>query len=182
MEVREKYVARLLNDPETHGFTEIKFVHMPQIAIARWVRQRCQYLCNETRQSDSCPPFSPTAPETVGMLEEYKFGLLLRREVPMVSNIEFPRVWASFQDAMVVSENEAFVRGYGKAFAVGVGNCTFGHHDDSIRPCAYPGKRRPTLEAIGVNLKDTLGMVAWEEYLVRDDDQPFQIFGLLLLE
>ncbi|MBI1292041.1 hypothetical protein GC173_12485, partial [bacterium] len=69
MEVREKYIARLLNDPASHGYSEIKFIHTPQVVVSRWVRQRCQYLCRSSRQSDLCPPFSPTADDTLKMLD-----------------------------------------------------------------------------------------------------------------
>jgi len=182
MEVREKYIARLLNDPAAHGYSEIKFVHTPQIVVSRWVRQRCQYLCRATRQSDLCPPFSPTADDTLKMLDEYKFGLLLRQEVPLAAMADHGEAWRTFEQALVESENEAFIRGYGKAFSIGAGNCLFGHHDDRARPCDFTGKTRPTLESIGVNLHDTLDMVGWEHHLVRDPDDPFQFFGLLLLE
>lgn len=182
MEVREKYVARLINDPEHHGFSAIKFIHMPQIVTARWVRLRCQYLCRYTRQSDLCPPFSPSSEDTAHLIEDYKFGLFMHRVEAYPLRKEYQQVWLEFQEAMVEAENEAFVRGYGKAFAVAAGNCVFCHHDDSIRPCDYPGKSRPTLEAIGVNLYDTLDMIGWEKYLVREPDGPFHLFGLMLLE
>lgn len=182
MEIREKYVARLINDPFTHGFTEIKFIHMPQIVTARWVRQRCQYMCLAARQSDLCPPFSPSAEDTAKMIDEFKFGLFVRREIPLPFEKDHRELWADFADAMTAAENESFVRGYGKAFALAAGNCIYCHHDDSIRPCDYPGKKRPTLEAVGVNLHDTLDMIGWEHYLIRDAEDPFQFFGLLLLE
>ena len=182
MEVREKYIARLLNEPTQLGFTAIKFIHMPQIVTSRWVRQRCQYTCRYTRQSDLCPPFSPSTEETSRLIEEYKFGLIVRRDEPFPFRKDYHEVWNEFQNALVEAENEAFIRGYGKAFAVAAGNCIFCHHDDSIRPCEYPGKSRPTLEAIGVNLYDTLDMIGWEELLLRDPDSPFSLFGLLLLE
>lgn len=182
MEVREKYIAKLLSEPESVGFTELKFIHTPQIAPAKWVRLRCQYLCSQTRQSDLCPPFSPTVDDTEKMMMEYRFGLLIRREIPLPATRPMPELWGEFEHAMIEAETEAFVRGYGKAFALGVGNCLFCHHDDSMRPCEFPGKRRPTLEAIGVNLYDTLDMAGWDHLIIRDSDEPFQMFGLLLLE
>lgn len=182
MEVREKYIARLLNEPEASGFTEIKFIHSPQIVTSRWVRLRCQYLCNHKRQSDTVPPFSPSTEEISDILEEYKFGLMFRRQVPIPLQRDHQTLWGEFEQAMVEAENEAFIRGYNKAFATGVGNCLFCHHDDSMRPCDFAGKRRPTLEAVGINLSDTLEMIGWEQHLIRDPEEDFQFFGLLLLE
>ncbi len=182
MEIREKYIARLLNDPGNAGFTEAKFIHAPQIVTSRWVRLRCQYLCHHKRQSDVIPPFSPTTEEINDTLEEYKFGLMVRREVAIPLETDHQSLWGEFEQAMIEAENEAFIRGYGKAFAMAVGNCLFCHHDDSMRPCDFAGKSRPTLEAVGVNLSDTLEMIGWSEYLVRDEDNAFQFFGILLLE
>ena len=182
MEVREKYIARLLNDPIVYGFSETKFIHMPQIITSNWVRQRCQYVCRHVRQSDFTPPFSPGAADTQKMLDEFRFGLILRKEVSLPFEGDFMRAWSDFEQAMVESETQAFQRGYGKAFAIGAGNCLFCHHDDSLRPCEFNGKSRPTLEAIGINLHDTLDMVGWDQYLVRSPEEPFQMFGVLLLE
>jgi len=182
MEVREKFIARVLNNPDTLGFTDCKFIHSPQLCVAHWVRQRCLYTCHAARQSDVTPPFSPTPELTLKMLEEYKFGLILRREVPIPFPKDSQETWLEFEQGLVTAENEAFVRGYGKAFALAAGNCLFCHHDDSLRPCDYREKRRPTLEAIGINLQDTLAMIAWDHLLTRDPDDPFSMFGVLLLE
>lgn len=182
MEVREKYIARLMSEPWQQNFTAIKFVHMPQIVVNPWVRQRCQYLCNHTRQSDLCPPFSASAEDTLNVLGDYKFGLMIRREEPFPFTRQTSEVWGDFQNALVEVENESFIRGYGKAFALATGNCVFCHHDDAIRPCEFNGKRRPTLEAIGINLYDTLDMIGWRELLFREPEDPFNLFGLLLLE
>jgi predicted metal-binding protein len=182
MEMREKYVARLINEPTRYGFTEIKMINAPQVQLARNVRQRCWYLCKAANQLDTTPPVTPTADDTQLMLDEYKFGLFLRKEVGFPFPVDFDPIWLEFQESMVNAERESFVRGYGKAFAIASGNCLCGHHDDSLRPCNFAGRKRPTLESIGVSLYDTLGLIGWDDYLVRDPHQPFQLFGLLLLE
>jgi predicted metal-binding protein len=182
MEMREKYVARLINDPKRFGFTEVKMINAPQIMTARWVRQRCWYLCLNPNADNTVPPGTPTGDETQLLLDEYKFGVMIRQDIGFPFPVDFQPVWLEFQEALVAVENESFKRGYGKAFAAGCGNCLSGHHDDSLRPCSFPGKKRPTLEAVGVNLYDTLNLIGWDEYLVRDAHQPFHLFGLLLLE
>ncbi len=181
-EVREKYIARLCQHPEEHGFSEIKFIHSPQITISRWVRQRCLYTCSQKHKLDVSPPMSPTAEDTFKTLDEYRFGLMLRREEELPRSDGVEEMWLDFERSMVEAENEAFIRGYGKAFCIGAGNCLFCHHDNEMRPCQFGTKTRPTLEAIGVNLYETFEMIAWEKYLVRQESDPFQLFGLLLLE
>jgi predicted metal-binding protein len=182
MEVREKYIARLLKDPTAFGFTEIKFVHAPQVQYSRAIRLRCQYTCHGAGSSVLTPPHSPTMEEAQRMIDEFKFGVFVRREIPAPLPADFAEVWRDFEQSLVEAENESFIRGYGRAFAVASGNCLYCHHDESMRPCTFGGKRRPTLEAIGINLHDTFNMMAWEHHLVREPDAAFNLFGLLMLE
>ncbi|MCC5876958.1 MAG: hypothetical protein JJU11_12125 [Candidatus Sumerlaeia bacterium] len=181
MEVREKFVARLLNNPESIGFTEVKFVHSPQLQLSHAVRMRCQYTCSAAGESHLSPPGSPDPERVEKMLLEYKFGVMVRREIPHPFPDDVGEVWREFQQSLIEAENESFIRGYGNAFAMAAGNCLYCHHDNSLRPCNYAGKSRPTFEALGINLQETLSMIAWEHLLVRDTDDPFQLFGLLLL-
>ncbi len=181
MEVRELYVARLMKHPEEFGVSEVKFIHAPHIILAHSTRLRCQYLCAQQRQSTLCPPFSPTQQDTARTLEEYRFGLMLRREVPPGGE-DAASEWRRFHDAVIEAEGECFRRGYSKAFAVAIGNCVYQHLDDSARPCDYPSKSRPTLEAVGVNLTDTLDLLGWDRHVVREPGEPLQMFALLLLE
>lgn len=180
-EVRERYVALLMQDPELYGFSEVKFIHGAQVFTNRAVRLRCQYTCTETRQSDCSPPYTPTAHETREILDEYKYGVMLRREEPF-GRRDHREVWSEFAAQVLKIEREAIVRGYPRAFALAIGNCLYQHHDDHLRPCEYPGKNRPTLEALGIEIKDTLEMVQWHGHVSRSTDDPLQMFALLLLE
>lgn len=182
MEVREKYIARLLKHPDSLGFTEIKFVHAPQLQLRHGVRLRCQYTCTAAGTSPTSPPRTPDVKQVEAMVEEFKFGIMVRREVPHPFPADLGEMWREFQQGLLEAENEAFIRGYGNAFALAAGNCLYCHHDDSMRPCLFAGKTRPTLEALGINLKETFEMIAWEQYLLREPEEAFQIFGLLLLE
>jgi len=181
LEVREHYIAQLMRHPADYGLTEAKFVHAPHIITAHSSRLRCQYLCHSEGKSKSCPPHSPTHEDTIKILEEYRFGLMLRREIAPGAEGD-PAEWAAFHASLLQAEGESFRRGYSKAFALGVGNCIYQHLSDATRPCDFPGKSRPTLEAIGVNLTETLDILGWDAYLVRKPADPFQMFALLLLE
>lgn len=181
MEVREKYIARLMKNPDSLGFTEIKFVHAPQLQLSHGVRLRCQYTCPATGKVPTSPPQTPDVEQMAATLQEFKFGIMVRREVTWPYPSDLGEMWREFQQALMEAENEAFIRGYGNAFALAVGNCLYCHHDDSMRPCLFSGIRRPTFEAVGINLQETLTMLAWEQYLLREPEGAFQMFGLLLL-
>lgn len=180
-ELRERFVALMVNDPGLYGLSEVRFVHAPQIFTTRAVRLRCQYACSMTRQSDFSPPHSPTSSETREVLDEYRYGLLLRRE-EHGGRAGSQAIYAPFADRVLAIESECWSRGYPRAFVPAIGTCLYQHHDDSLRPCDYASKMRPTLEAIGVELRDTFEMVHWQQYLNREPDGPLQLFALLLLE
>ena len=180
MEPREKYIARLLLEPDKFGFTEAKFIRMPQIELSEAVRIRCQFHCAQGGKCRFSPPLSPEAGKIRLLLEEYKLGVMIRREVE--DDSDFAHNWMAFGHNVSLLEKGANKRGYARAFAIGVGNCQYLHHDDSRRPCSYENKIRPTLEAIGVELQETLAAVMMEEHLVREKGQPFNLFGLMLVE
>lgn len=179
---REKYIARLLQAPAGQGLTEVRMINMPQVSVARWPRLKCQYSCSRAGDPAYLPPATPTAAETAEILETYRFGLLTRSDVDPAM-VESPEAAvARLQEALLRIEQEAFSSGYARAFLLACGNCLFCHRGEGIRPCAYPGKARPSLEAIGVDLSETLHLIGWEEFLNREPDAPLPLFGLLLLE
>ncbi len=181
MEVRERYIARLLHEPEAFGLTEAKFIHAPQIIVSRAIRLRCRYTCCQAHQSANVPPMSPGADETRGVLDEYRFGLILRREEPP-SQSDIRQVWQQFAAGILGVENECMLRGYPRSFAIAIGTCLYQHTDDSLRPCDYPMKSRPTFEAVGIELRETLEMVQWQHHAVREEGEALQLFSVVLLD
>lgn len=179
--MREKYIAELIRDPAARGLDEVKFIHAPQIFTTRSVRYRCQLACGEAHHNVMSPPATPDSEETRRVLDEYRYGLLVRRGAPL--GVRPPReTWQEFGDAVLALEAEAFEQGYPGAFAAGIGTCIYQHLDDSLRPCDYPGKRRPTLEALGIDIRDTLEIVHWAGYITRERDEDLQMLAIVLLE
>lgn len=181
MEVRERFLGLLLQDPERFGMTEARFIHTPQVITAHSVRLRCQYTCTHARQCDTTPPLTPTSEETRTVLDEYRFGFMLRREDP-TGEREIRAAWREFADHVLHLEQECLVRGYPRSFALAVGNCLYLHRNDALRPCDYPRKERPTVEALGIELKETFELINWEAHLDVEEGAGFQMFALLLIE
>lgn len=181
-ELREKFLARVIRDPSEFGASEARFIHAHQVMTAGSPRLRCQLSCSQTLQSVTTPPHTPRHDEVRAMLDEHRYGLLLRRDEPYGAR-PAREAWNAFSTAMLALERECLGRGYPKAFALAIGNCLAPlAEDDGARPCDYPGKARPTLEAIGIDLKETLELVHWSGYLSRGGDEPFCMFAVLLLE
>ncbi len=184
MEPREKYIARLIQDPAAHGLTEARMVNMPQIVAAHWVRLKCQYSCRGGGNTVFYPPQTPTSHDTAEVMETYRFGLLVRHAAfPKGGERGAHDLLSEFQQSLLRIEEAAATRGYSRAFVYGAGNCVICQGgDEDMRPCDYPGKARPTLEASGIDLAETLRMIAWDDYLLRKPGDPLSLFGLLLLE
>ncbi len=184
MEQREKYIARLIHNPGGHGLSETRMINTPQVLVARWARLKCQYSCRGISAPMFHPPQSPTAEDTSEVLETYRFGLLLRRDIQFKGGETGAQdLLSEFQRSLLKIEDAAFSRGYSRAFLYAVGNCIFCQGgSEEMRPCHYPGKTRPTLEAAGIDLAETLRMLGWEEYLIHKPGGALSLFGLLLLE
>jgi predicted metal-binding protein len=179
MEIREKFAARIISNPEKFDLAEAKFIHPAEVITADWIRLRCQYTCKGRGFKGYCPPETPTAPQTEHLIADFKFGILIRKEVQVPFDPK--KSWLTFQQQIVDLEQQCFMRGYGKAFAVAAGNCLYCHHDDTYRPCQGNKLLRPSMEAVGINLADTLNMMGWEEFLIRNETDPFQMFALMML-
>jgi len=179
---REKIVNKLITKPETMGVTESKFVYTAQVKFANSSRLRCQYDCLAGEDKNTFhPPNTPGLEVSRDMLLEYRFGLLIRKEVPADPKPAMEE-WTKFSDLILGHEKKAFLMGYVRAFVLAIGTCQYLHRNDDFRPCLYPSKKRPTFESVGVELLETLEMVAWHDYAQRTKDDPFQLFALLMLE
>ncbi len=178
---REQYLAEILRDPARLTFTEIRFIHAAQVITRRAIRQRCQYACSHSHQSALCAPLTPTDSDTRHILDEYRYGLVIRREAPLEER-NYLEVWSEFARNILHFERELFLHGYPGVFALAIGNCVHGHLDDTFRPCEYPEKNRPTFEAVGIETWETLEMIHLEEYLRRQPGDPFQMFSLVMIE
>lgn len=156
-------------------------MNTPQVITGQFPRLRCQFLCQQQRQSVVCPPFSPTRSEARAVLEEYRFGVAIRKELRLTPE-EHEAQWSEFHQNVLDAELRSLRAGYPKAFAFAIGNCVHLHFGDDARPCDFPGKTRPTLEAVGVNIPETLDLLNWDAFIHRTDEEPFQMLALLLLE
>ncbi len=181
MDTRDVFLSRVLQNPASLEFTEIHVIYAAQLIVSAGIRHRCQYSCALAHQSTFSPPITASSEDTRKMLDEYRYGLMVRREVPL-SDEDVSKAWGSFAEKVLEFEHECFVRGYPKAFVPAIGTCLFGHLDETLRPCEYDGKSRPTFEAIGINLGESLEMINWENYLIRDAHDPFHMFAALMLE
>ena len=136
-----------------------------------WVKAKCAYGCSRYGRKWSCPPHAMTQEEFRDILGCYSHALLLAGQPPL----------RNFQENLLELEKQAFLSGYKKALAFSGGPCCWCETCPDDR-CAFPDKRRPSLEACGCDvfaLAESAGLTVAP---LKNSDDFVQFIGLLLVE
>lgn len=152
------------------GAKSAKVISIDTVVTAPWTRMRCQYGCVGYGRRLSCPPYSPTAERTQAVLDCYKTGILMEGELWKVNPI------------LIALEREVFLSGYYKAWSLGEGPC---HQCDDCAleaGCRFPQQLRPSMEASGIDVFETVRNNGYEIDVVADYDCAAHYFGLVLVE
>lgn len=163
-----------------------KVIQVQSIVVQGWPSMKCRYGCDCHAKYFSCPPFAPTPEETQAMLASYEEALL----------VEFSAL-ADFADqkkprqAMLDLERLAFLEGCYKAFAFAGGPCRLCKrcqaeefaiaNRSTMKYCLHRTKLRPSMEGSGIDVYATVRAAGLSLEVVKNKDQPFKSFGLLLL-
>ncbi len=89
------------------GAEKAKIIDTETVAVADWVRWKCQYGCPLFEKDPFHPPLAPDAASTKKVLGEYTRAILLNGPNGQ-----------TLTEAAVKLEGEAYQRGYYKAFAL----------------------------------------------------------------
>jgi predicted metal-binding protein len=152
------------------GAFDAKVISTKSVVTAPWVRMRCQYGCPGYGRRLSCPPYSPTPEQTRGILDSYKTGILMKGPLWGVNPI------------MIALEREIFLSGYYKAWSMGEGPCHKCEACALKAGCRFPQQLRPSMEASGIDVFQTVRNNGYTIDVVKDYDCPAQYFGVVLVE
>jgi len=151
------------------------------VVTADWVRLKCRFGCDGYGRCRTCPPFSPEPPETRRLLDGYSRSLLLRAG-PRTGYDDSDRLSADLRRVAVELERELFLAGYHKAFGIGAGPCELCGECDIDAPCVDPEHARPSMESCGIDVFGTVRNAGWEIDVVRDRDDQYRFFALVLVD
>jgi predicted metal-binding protein len=154
------------------GIKEAKVIKTETIVIAPWVRIKCQYGCPVYGQRLSCPPFSPSPEETQKIINTFEWGILLH----------LPSFSEKIRKIVVELEKEAFLAGYYKSFGLGCGPCHLCSSCNVEAGCQYPEKARPSMEACGIDVFQTVRNNGFKIEVVNEKNCQENYFGLLLVK
>ena len=163
------------------GIPNAMVIDVRNVVVEDWVRLKCQYGCGGYGKYLSCPPFSPTPETTRKVLSGYSKGLLLVFDHITYDKDSDDVVSISIRESIFRLEREIFLDGFYKAFGMASGPCHFCETCDTTTRCRFPEKVRPSMEACGIDVYQTLKNCGIELRVVRSYDEQCTYAALVLI-
>jgi predicted metal-binding protein len=154
------------------GAVDAKIIDPVTIKTAAWVRMKCSFGCKYgPRRRHCCPPNTPTHKETQEMIDCYKHALL----------VHCKGNWNDPSEVVLKLEREIFLAGYYKVIGFGAGPCMVCKtcHPEK---CAQPKNARPSMEACGIDVFETVRANGWPIMVLKDLQSDGNYYGLLLID
>ncbi len=154
---------------QARGAVEAKIIEASSIKTASWIRMKCQYGCPNYGTSLCCPPRSPTVEEMQKAIDDYSVALLAR--FPSSEGVNrIPEI-----------ERAIFLDGMYKAFGLKAGGCGL-CPKCNLERCVHPLEARPGMEAVGIDVYETVRRNGLTLEVVRNKGDCYSYFGLVLIE
>ena len=153
------------------GCTKAKVILTRTIAVGAWVKLKCQFGCPHYGKLLTCPPCSPTSDETSEILADYQKALLIHAD----SEIDMRGV-------AVELEGRLKGKGFIKAFGICAEPCDLCEVCTIEQGCKYPDKARPTMQACGININQTVSNNGWEDMGPVEPCSTDKNIGMVLID
>ncbi|MBJ6727558.1 DUF2284 domain-containing protein [Geomesophilobacter sediminis] len=153
------------------GLIDAKPLPADSIRVEPWVKAKCRYGCGLYGRKWSCPPHSMDAGEFAELLTSYRRALLVVGQPPL----------RDFQERLLELEKRAFLQGMKKALVFSGGPCVWCESCPEPR-CAFPEKRRPSLESCGCDVFELAASCGINLRPVKEKDDFVQYVGMLLVD
>jgi predicted metal-binding protein len=150
------------------------------VVTAPWVRYKCQFGCGSYGARHLCPPETPAPAETEAVVRSYRRAVLVAYEA--VGSSKQRALRKKMHRDMLALEREIFLDGFYKALAFVGGPCNLCRTCDVSKPCRLPGEPRPAMEACGIDVFATFAHAGVELKVVRDEDEPYKLCGMILVD
>ena len=170
---RNSRLASLCKLAVGSGMMDPKVIRVEDIVLGEWVRWKCMYGCPDYGLWLTCPPYSPTQAETRALLRGYKRALLFRMRPDKRKMLR----------SLANLERKIFLEGHRKALAFSGGSCNL-CNVCNIRSgrCRNPGIARPSMEACGIDVFETVRRAGYQISILKDKDSEFTYFGMVLVD
>lgn len=152
------------------GCTKAKVILTKTISMANWMKLQCQYGCSHYGSLLTCPPYAPNAEEMSEVLVDYEKALLINADSE-----------TNIRETVIHLENLLKEKGFGKAFALSAQPCDLCDPCTVATKCRYPEKARPTLQACGIDVNETINNNGWDDLGQQTPCAPTHAIGMVLL-
>jgi predicted metal-binding protein len=139
--------------------------------VRDWVAAKCEFGCRNFGLCNTCPPRSLSPEKMRAVLGEYSRALLLVGPPPL----------KEYQEHLLAMEQAAFEAGFQEALAFSSGPCAL-CETCSLDACRCPSKKRPSLEACGVDVYRLAEDAELNLQPPSEHNQYIQYISLILLE
>jgi predicted metal-binding protein len=163
------------------GATDAVIISPASVVTADWVRMKCLYGCDGPGYYRCCPPNAPPVDMTRRVLDSYERAVLLRLGPFTGSDDSGPRD-RLLNDAATDLERALFLAGFHKAWTMGSGPCDRCEPCLLDEPCKFPERARPSMEGCGVDVFTTVRNAGWKIEVVKDKDDEYRFFALVLVD
>jgi predicted metal-binding protein len=164
------------------GCDRAREIDPADVVVSQWVRMKCVYGCDEPGVYRTCPPDgAPALDETRRLFSEFDRAILLGVG-PTVGDHRSDEESRRLNDAALVLERELFLAGFHKTWTMGAGPCDICAACSQGRPCPTPELARPSMEACGVDVFTTVRQAGWQIEVVKDRDDEYRFFALVLVD
>ena len=192
MQSTEQAGKKLIDQAIQGGATAAKVINASDVFVAQWVRHKCQFGCRHFAKRFTCPPYAPTPEETADTLKQYQRALLVEFRNRHIDDTQEGPNRISIHRLLFELERQAFLDGFYRAIAYAAGPCRLCPEcpaekleNPSLflkKACLNPKMARPSMEAAGIDVYQTVRQAGFEIHVVREKSEPYTSFGLVLLE
>jgi predicted metal-binding protein len=174
----EKYCSLAIKAGATHA----KQIHPSSVVTAPWVRLKCQFGCPGYGKGHCCPPHTPTSDETRAILDCYHRAILFHIELPFMQGKE--KDYQKYLDTLVDLEGDMFKDQYYRAFLFLAGPCRQCKKCGAVegKPCASPGKARPSMEGCGIDVYQTARNNGFSIHTLRERTETNNRYCLMMVD
>ena len=160
----------LIQEAINLGCTKAKVILTKTISLSNWMNLQCQFGCSHYGSLLTCPPYTPNAEEMAEILPEYEKALLINASPE-----------TNVREIVVHLEKYLKRKGFYKAFALCAQPCDLCSPCTIETKCQYPEKARPTLQACGIDVNETIHNNGWDDLGQQAPCTPTHAIGMVLL-
>ena len=151
------------------------------VVVAEWVRLKCLYGCDEPGVHRTCPPNAPPLDQIRRLLGEFTRAILLETE-PITGAERSDDESRRLNAAGLTLERELFLAGFYRSWLMGAGPCDLCRACVAGKECPTPERARPSMEGCGLDVYATVRNAGRRIEVVRDRDDVYRFFALMLVD